>query len=149
VCRVDVLPQETLAMTLRYKLALTGTKLGCDRGECGACTVMLDDITYNSCSVLTHHLGRGVCDTGSRRGGGGGSGHDGLSGLLAAAVGSAGPAAAGFIEAIEDDARKVHGAIGLVLSRPAISSLLVDNLNASIHLRALLTDVFLAEQALR
>ena len=36
--RVDVLPQETLAMTLRYKLGLTGTKLGCDRAECGACT---------------------------------------------------------------------------------------------------------------
>src|SRR6266511_2988541 len=35
--RVDVLKHETLAMTLRYKLGLTGTKLGCDRGECGAC----------------------------------------------------------------------------------------------------------------
>ena len=33
--RVDVLKQETLAMTLRYKLGLTGTKLGCDRAECG------------------------------------------------------------------------------------------------------------------
>lgn len=54
--RVDVLPQETLAMTLRYKLGLTGTKLGCDRGECGACTVMLDDVTHNSCSVLTHSV---------------------------------------------------------------------------------------------
>src|SRR6478752_3752179 len=54
--RVDVLPQEALAMTLRYKLGLTGTKLGCDRGECGACTVMLDDITHNSCSVLTHSV---------------------------------------------------------------------------------------------
>ena len=52
--RADVLPQETLAMTLRYKLGLTGTKLGCDRGECGACTVMLDDVTHYSCSVLTH-----------------------------------------------------------------------------------------------
>ncbi|HEU4627272.1 MAG TPA: (2Fe-2S)-binding protein [Steroidobacteraceae bacterium] len=54
--RVDVLPQETLAMTLRYKLGLTGTKLGCDRGECGACTVMIDDVTYYSCSVLTHSV---------------------------------------------------------------------------------------------
>jgi aerobic-type carbon monoxide dehydrogenase small subunit (CoxS/CutS family) len=54
--RVDVLPQETLAMTLRYKLGLTGTKLGCDRAECGACTVMIDDVTYNSCSVLTHSV---------------------------------------------------------------------------------------------
>ena len=33
--RVDVMKQETLAMTLRYKLGLTGTKLGCDRSECG------------------------------------------------------------------------------------------------------------------
>jgi aerobic-type carbon monoxide dehydrogenase small subunit (CoxS/CutS family) len=54
--RVDVLPQETLAMTLRYKLGLTGTKLGCDRAECGACTVMIDDITYYSCSTLTHSV---------------------------------------------------------------------------------------------
>src|SRR5262245_38211646 len=52
--RVDVLPQETLAMTLRYKLGLTGTKLGCDRAECGACTVMLDGVTAYSCSTLTH-----------------------------------------------------------------------------------------------
>ena len=35
--RVDVMKQETLAMTLRYKLGLTGTKIGCDRAECGAC----------------------------------------------------------------------------------------------------------------
>jgi aerobic-type carbon monoxide dehydrogenase small subunit (CoxS/CutS family) len=54
--RVDVLPQETLAMTLRYKLGLTGTKLGCDRGECGACTVMIDGTTYYSCSTLTHSV---------------------------------------------------------------------------------------------
>jgi hypothetical protein len=57
--------------------------------------------------------------------------------------------AAGFLEAIESDARTARGAIGLVLNCPAISSLLVDNLNASIHLRALLTDLFLAEQALK
>ena len=54
--RVDVLPNETLIHTLRYKLGLTGTKLGCDRAECGACTVMIDDVTYNSCSVLTHSV---------------------------------------------------------------------------------------------
>lgn len=51
---VDVLPNETLAMTLRYKLGLTGTKLSCDRAECGACTVLIDDIAHNSCSTLTH-----------------------------------------------------------------------------------------------
>ena len=52
--RVDVMKQETLAMTLRYKLGLTGTKLGCDRSECGACTVLVDDVPHYSCSILTH-----------------------------------------------------------------------------------------------
>ena len=52
--RVDILPQETLAFTLRYKLGLTGTKLGCDRAECGACTVLIDGVNSYSCSVLTH-----------------------------------------------------------------------------------------------
>jgi len=54
--RVDVLNQDTLAMTLRYKLGLTGTKLGCDRSECGACTVLVDDVAHYSCSVLTHSV---------------------------------------------------------------------------------------------
>ncbi len=54
--RVDVLKQETLAMTLRYKLGLTGTKLGCDRAECGSCTVLVDGVTRYSCSVLTHSV---------------------------------------------------------------------------------------------
>src|SRR5579863_2666846 len=52
--RVDAMKQETLASTLRNKLGLTGTKLGCDRAECGSCTVLIDDIPYYSCSVLTH-----------------------------------------------------------------------------------------------
>jgi aerobic-type carbon monoxide dehydrogenase small subunit (CoxS/CutS family) len=52
--RVDAMKQETLAWTLRYKLGLTGTKLGCDRAECGACTVLVDDVPYYSCSMLTH-----------------------------------------------------------------------------------------------
>src|SRR5476649_1785087 len=52
--RVDVMKQETLAMTLRYKLGLTGTKIGCDRSECGACTVLIDDVPNYSCSILTH-----------------------------------------------------------------------------------------------
>ncbi|HEY1240135.1 MAG TPA: (2Fe-2S)-binding protein [Bryobacteraceae bacterium] len=51
--RVDVMKQETLATTLRYKLGLTGTKLGCDRSECGACTVLIDDVPHYSCSILT------------------------------------------------------------------------------------------------
>ena len=54
--RVDVLKNETLATTLRYKLGLTGTKLGCDRAECGACTVLVDDVPHYSCSMLTHSV---------------------------------------------------------------------------------------------
>jgi hypothetical protein len=77
----------------------------------------------------------------------------GLSTLLGSVLEAASPKmtaeASGFIDAITDDARKARGAIALVLNRPKISSLLVDNLNASIHLRALLTDVFLAEQSLK
>lgn len=53
---VDVAPQETLASTLRYKLGLTGTKLGCNRGECGACTVLIDDTPSYACSILTHSV---------------------------------------------------------------------------------------------
>jgi aerobic-type carbon monoxide dehydrogenase small subunit (CoxS/CutS family) len=52
--RVDVLPHETLANTLRYKLGLTGTKLSCDRGECGACTVIANGTAIYSCTTLTH-----------------------------------------------------------------------------------------------
>jgi aerobic-type carbon monoxide dehydrogenase small subunit (CoxS/CutS family) len=51
---VDVMKQETLVMTLRYKLGLTGTKIGCDRAECGSCTVLIDDVPHYSCSILTH-----------------------------------------------------------------------------------------------
>ena len=54
--RVDVLKHETLATTLRYKLGLTGTKIGCDRSECGACTVLIDDVPHYSCSILTHSV---------------------------------------------------------------------------------------------
>lgn len=54
--RVDVMKQETLAWTLRYKLGLTGTKLGCDRAECGSCTVLVDNVPYYACSVLTHTI---------------------------------------------------------------------------------------------
>ncbi len=54
--RVDVMPQETLAHTLRYKLGLTGTKIGCNRGECGSCTVTINDVTHYSCSTLTHSV---------------------------------------------------------------------------------------------
>src|ERR1700730_5000696 len=59
--RVDVMKQETLATTLRYKLGLTGTKIGCDRSECGACTVLVEDVPHYSCSILTHTVrGRNI-----------------------------------------------------------------------------------------
>jgi hypothetical protein len=54
-----------------------------------------------------------------------------------------------WLDALARDAAVARGALALVLTRPRISSLLVDNLNASVHLRALLTDVFLLEQSLK
>lgn len=74
---------------------------------------------------------------------------DGLSGQLGESFRGL-PASSGvadLLEAVTRDARVARGAIGLVLSRRRIPSLLVDNLNASVHLRALLTDLFLLEQA--
>ena len=54
-----------------------------------------------------------------------------------------------FIAVIEHDARNSQAAIQLVLAQPGISSQLVDNLNASIHLRALLTDLFLIDEVFK
>jgi hypothetical protein len=54
-----------------------------------------------------------------------------------------------FVAVLDRDARDSLAAIQLVLAQPIISSQLIDNLNASIHLRALLTDLFLAGEILR
>ncbi len=50
--RIEVADHWTLAETLRDHLKLTGTKIGCDRGECGACTVLIDGKSAYSCSQL-------------------------------------------------------------------------------------------------
>ncbi len=49
---VAVEPNKTLADLIRYDLGLTGTKKGCDMGECGSCNVILDGKPVNSCLVL-------------------------------------------------------------------------------------------------
>ena len=54
-----------------------------------------------------------------------------------------------FLDALTADGEKTRGAIQLVLIQPGISSLLIDNLNVSIHMRALLTDLFVIDEALR
>jgi hypothetical protein len=54
-----------------------------------------------------------------------------------------------FVHVIDHDAKHAQAAIQLVIAQPAISSQMVDNLNASIHLRALLTDLFLFDEVLK
>jgi hypothetical protein len=72
----------------------------------------------------------------------------GLTGI-ADAIKSAGLKPAGFAAVVDRDAQDSLAAIELVLAQPIISSQLVDNLNASIHLRALLTDLFLVDEILK
>ena len=49
----DVYPWDTLAYTLRERLGLTGTKVACDNGACGSCTVLMNGRAILSCSTLT------------------------------------------------------------------------------------------------
>lgn len=54
-----------------------------------------------------------------------------------------------FLAVIDHDARNARAAVRLVLALPSISSQVIDNLNASMHLRAVLTDLFLIDEALK
>jgi len=54
-----------------------------------------------------------------------------------------------FLDVLDRDARAALAAVQLVMAQPSISSQLVDNLNASIHVRALLTDLFLIDEILK
>ena len=54
-----------------------------------------------------------------------------------------------FLDAAGEDAARALAILRLVLAKPAISSQLIDNVNASIHLRALLTDLFVVDEALK
>jgi hypothetical protein len=77
---------------------------------------------------------------------------DGLAEAAAAEFAAApggGEAAQAFLEVVRSDAAAAGAAIRLVLAQTTISSQLIDNLNASIHLRALLTDLFLIDESLK
>jgi hypothetical protein len=77
---------------------------------------------------------------------------DRLPDLFAAVVADRNPEDSGpfdqFVEVLREDSRRAGAAVRLTLAQPAISSQLIDNLNASIHLRTLLTDVFLLDEVI-
>jgi hypothetical protein len=73
---------------------------------------------------------------------------DAMTGI-ADAIAATGLQPAAFTAVVDRDARDSLAAVELVLAQPAISSQLIDNLNASIHLRALLTDLFLLDEVLK
>ncbi len=73
---------------------------------------------------------------------------DGLTDLVSSLTPEGDPSWATYLEALDRDARAGRAAVQLVRAQPAISSQLVDNLNASIHIRALLTDLFLVDELL-
>lgn len=56
---VDVDVRDSLWETMNYQLGLSNCNLGCDRAQCGACTVVVDGKAMNGCSLLTARLGRG------------------------------------------------------------------------------------------
>ena len=58
-----VAPNKTLADLIRFDLGLTGTKKGCDTGDCGACTVILNGDAVNSCLVLAVQADNAVVET--------------------------------------------------------------------------------------
>jgi aerobic-type carbon monoxide dehydrogenase small subunit (CoxS/CutS family) len=60
---IEVEPTERLLDTLRYRLALTGTKEGCGEGECGACTVYLNGLPVNSCLVPIYQVRGSTVET--------------------------------------------------------------------------------------
>ena len=55
--RIDAPVEQSLAETLRHDLGLTGTKVACNEGHCGACTVQLDGVPVLSCITLVHTVG--------------------------------------------------------------------------------------------
>jgi len=72
-----------------------------------------------------------------------------LGALLAAGDVEKAEEVEGFRALVEQDVKRAAGVLSLVRSRPTISSQLVDNLNASIHIRVLLTDLFLIDEVLK
>ena len=74
---------------------------------------------------------------------------DGLSECLRQSVAARADVYADFIAVVERDAHATRAALRVVLAQRAMSSQLIDNLNASIHIRALLTDIFLIDETLK
>lgn len=77
---VDVLPREVLLDVLRARLGIKSPKVGCERGDCGACTVLLDGASVRSCLVLAVEVdGHGITTLEGLE-------HDGLTAVQSALI---------------------------------------------------------------
>ncbi len=56
LCQLEAESGETLAYALRNRLGLTGTKIGCNEGDCGACTVLVNGKAVNACLILANSI---------------------------------------------------------------------------------------------
>ena len=105
----DIWPGESLLYVLRERLGLTGTTNACEQGECGSCTVRLDDVLVNSCLVLAAQADRCEVRTVEGLAGDGPEPHPVQRAFLDAGAVQCGYCTPGMVMAAEDLLRRVPG----------------------------------------
>ena len=142
---VEVEARRMLADLLRIDLGLTGTKLGCEHGVCGACTVLLDGVPIRSCLMFAVQAeGRAITTVEGVHGADGGM-HPVQAGFLASTSFQCGFCAAGFVVAaaafvdrtdeldVEPDEAEIRAALSGNLCRCTGYQSIVDGVRAAVR----------------